>query len=191
MGHCGGLSKWSSLGTERWCCPMHPTRSMVTSGLVLFATLSLAAPALAGPVVTFTNKETVSETFSDEPFLCQEELYEMSATGQIVTHLTARTDADGNIVPPLRFQELIHASVTAVPLDGTGPRYVGHFHTFDLETIRSVKGGEVIAETDTDHNMVVARGSDGSRARLKEHHHFTINANGETTVEFGKVRASC
>jgi hypothetical protein len=170
---------------------MHPTRSVATVGLAIFAVLSLAGPALAGPVVTFTEKETLSETFSDEPFLCHDELYEASVSGQVVTHLTARTDADGNIIPPLRFQELVHASVTAVPLDGTGPSYVGHFHTFDLETIRSVKHGEVIAETDTDLNNVVAKGSDGSRVRLQEHHHFTINANGEVSIEFDKVRASC
>jgi hypothetical protein len=170
---------------------MHPTRSMATLGLVIFATLSLAAPALAGPVVTFTETETFAESFSDEAFLCQDELYEVSVSGRTLTHLTARTDADGNIIPPLRFQELIHASVIAVPLDGTGPSYVGHFHTFDLETIRSVKHGDVIAETDTDHNKVVAKGSDGSRVRLQEHHHFTINANGEVSIEFDKVKASC
>ena len=30
-----------------------------------------------------------------------------------------------------------------------------------------------------------------SRVSLQEHHHFTVNANGETTVVFEKVRASC
>jgi len=46
-------------------------------------------------------------------------------------------------------------------------------------------------ETDTDHNKVVAKGSDGSRVRLQEHHHFTFNANGDVTIEFEKIRASC
>jgi hypothetical protein len=102
-----------------------------------------------------------------------------------------RTDTDGNIVPPLRFHFLIHAAVVAVPLDGTGPSYVGHFHTSDSETIRSVKHGDLFVETDTDHNKVVAKGSDGSRATLQEHHHFTVNANGEVSIEFEKVKASC
>jgi hypothetical protein len=79
---------------------------------------------------------------------------------------------------------------TGTALDGTGPSFVGHFHTFDLETIRSLKHGDVIAETDTDHNKVVAKGSDGSRVSLQEHHHFTINANGEYSVEFDKFSAS-
>jgi hypothetical protein len=153
--------------------------------------LTPIAPALAGPAVTFTETQKFSESFSDESFLCQTELYETSVEGHSTTHLTARLDADGNIVPPLRFQEVIHAKVVAVPLDGAGVTYIGHFHTFDLETIRSVRHGEVIAEVDTDHNKVVAKGSDGSRAMLQEHAHFTINANGEVSVEFFKVKASC
>ena len=167
---------------------------VLCGGLALVAGLtfmSAASGAAFAETFTSTQVEKFSETFSDEAFLCQNRPYTVTATGQTVTHLTARTDAAGNIVPPLRFHEQIHAKVVAVPLDGTGPTYVGHFHTFDLETIRSVKHGTVIAETDTDHNKVVAKGSDGSRVRLQEHHHFTINANGDVTVEFGKVKASC
>src|SRR5207342_2405236 len=89
-------------------------------GLTAFAVLGLAGPAVAAPV-TFTQSEKFTESFSDEPFLCQDELYEMTVTGHMVTHLTARTDTDGNIVPPLRFHFLVHAAVVAVPLDGTGP----------------------------------------------------------------------
>jgi hypothetical protein len=174
---------------QRGGVSMHPKRLMAKVALVTVATLGLASPAFAAPV-TFTEPEKFSESFSDS-FLCQDELYQITVTGRTVTHLTARTDADGNIVPPLRFHFLVHAKVTAVPLDGTGPSYVGHFHTFDLETIRSVRHGDVIAETDTDHNKVVAKGSDGSRVRLQEHHHFTVNANGEVSIEFDKVKASC
>ncbi|MGH3481574.1 MAG: hypothetical protein ACRDQD_32750 [Nocardioidaceae bacterium] len=54
-----------------------------------------------------------------------------------------------------------------------------------------MKSGALFVETDTDHNKVVAKASDGSRATLQEHHHFTINANGEVSVEFDKVKASC
>jgi hypothetical protein len=38
---------------------------------------------------------------------------------------------------------------------------------------------------------VVAKGSDGSRAMFQENHHFTVNANGEVSIEFEKVKASC
>jgi hypothetical protein len=165
---------------------------LAAAAMVTVAAFATASPASAmGSVVTFTQKEALSESFSDESFLCQTELYTVSVSGQVVTHLTARTDDDGNIIPPLRFQELVHAEVVAVPLDGTGVSYVAHFHIFDLETIRSVRHGEVIAEVDTDHNKVVAKGSDGSQAMLQEHAHFTINANGQVSVEFFKVKASC
>jgi hypothetical protein len=163
---------------------------MAKLGLALVAVLGVGAPAFAA-TVTFTETEKFNESFSDEPFLCQDELYVMTNTGQTVTHLTARTDADGNLVPPLRFHFLTHAKVTAVPLDGTGPSYAGHFSTSDSETIRSLRHGEVIAETDTDLNKVVAKGSDGSRVRLQEHHDFTVNANGDVTSERDRVRASC
>jgi hypothetical protein len=169
---------------------MHYIRSFATLGLVVLAVLSPAAPASAD-TVTFTETEKFTETFSDESFLCQEELYETTSTGHTVTHLTARTDANGDLVPPVRFTSSIHATLTAVPLDGTGPTYAGHFNTSDLETIRSVRHGAVIAETDTDHNKVVARGSDGSRVTLQEHHHFTVNANGDVSIEFDKVKARC
>ena len=36
-----------------------------------------------------------------------------------------------------------------------------------------------------------AKGSDGSHVTLYEHHHFTVNANGDVSIEFDKVRATC
>jgi hypothetical protein len=165
-------------------------RSIAEVGLVLVAALGLATPAFAAPV-TFTETEKFTESFSDEAFLCQDELYEQTVTGRLLTHLTARTDADGNIVPPLRFHFLVHAKVVAVPLDGTGTTFTGHFRSSDSETIRSVKHGAVIAETDTDHNKVVAKGSDGSHLAFQEHHHFTVNANGDVTIEFEKFKSNC
>jgi hypothetical protein len=73
-----------------------------------------------------------------------------------------------------RFRFLIHAKIVAVPLDGTGPTFTGHFRSSDSENIRDVKQGEVFVETDTDHNKVVARGSDGSKVTLQEYFHFTF-----------------
>jgi len=107
------------------------------------------------------------------------------------THLTARTDSDGNFIAPLRFHDLFQAKVVAVPVDGTGVSYVGHFRASDSETIRSVKHGEVLAETDTDQNKAAAKGSDGSWAVIYMHDHFTVNADGEVTVEFHHLRAIC
>ena len=91
----------------------------------------------------------------------------------------------------LHFHEVVHAKVVAVPLDGTGPSYTGTFRVSDSENIRAVQHGDVLVETDTDLNRVVAHGSDRSRAFLKEHAHFTVNANGETTVELNTTRMVC
>ncbi|HVD89298.1 MAG TPA: hypothetical protein VNB91_10440, partial [Jatrophihabitantaceae bacterium] len=92
---------------------------------------------------------------------------------------------------PLRFHDTVHAHVIAVPLDGSGVSYVGRFRVSDSETIRSVKHGTVLAETDTDQNKASAKGSDGSHVTLYEHHHFTVNANGDVSVHFDRFRASC
>ena len=81
-----------------------------------------------------------------------------------MTHLTARTDAEGNVIPPLHFHDVVWRNVLAVPLDGTGVSYTGRFRSSDSETIRSVKHGQVLAETDTDQNKAMAKGSDGSLA---------------------------
>jgi len=159
-------------------------------GLTALVVGGLGPAFAATPPVTFTESERFTETFTDG-FLCQTELYSITGSGRAMTHLTARTDAAGNIVPPFRFHFLLRAKVVAVPLDGTGVSYVGHFRTSDSETIRSVKHGDTVAETDSDQNMVIAKGSDGSRATLYEHHHFTVNANGEVSIEFDKVRATC
>lgn len=161
--------------------------SLIVSALVL---LVIVGPAFAAPVVTFTQSERFTDNFTGS-FPCQTELYQITVSGREYTHLTARTDDDGNIIPPLRFHDLIQAKVVAVPLDGTGVSYVGHFRASDSETIRSVKHGEVLAETDTDQNKAAAKGSDGSWAVIYEHAHFTVNANGEVSVEFDKVRATC
>ena len=150
---------------------------------------SSVGPADAVPL-TFTQKDRFTETF-DEPFLCQTEPYRIRVTGRTLTHLTARTDADGNVIPPLRFHDVVWGNVVAVPLDGTGVSYTGRFRSSDSEVIRSVKHGQVLAETDTDQNKAMAKGSDGSRAMLYERHHFTVNANGEMSIEFDKVRATC
>jgi hypothetical protein len=86
---------------------------------------------------------------------------------------------------------MFRGKVFAVPLDGTGPSYTGNYRLSDSENIRSVKHGEVLVETDTDHDRAVLKGSDGSRAFFKFHAHFTVNANGVQTVDFETERLVC
>ena len=155
-------------------------------GAVAVMAVSAGSAVAGGPPINGTEISTLDETFSDEPFLCQDELYTVSANGRVVTHFTYFEETGA-----LHFHEVIHAKVVAVPLDGTGPSYTGNFRTSDSENIRAVGHGDLLVETDTDLNRAVARGSDGSRAFVKEHAHFTVNANGETSVELSTSRMVC
>ncbi len=169
---------------------MSMRRGLLPIGLAAVTVLATARASVARPV-TDTQVERLSETFSDA-VPCQEERFEISGRGHTVTHFTAAgMDEDGSFNLPLHFHFLAHAKLVAVPLDGTGPTFSGHFRTSDSENIRNVKQGDVFVETDTDHNKVVLKGSDGSKVRLQEHHHFTFNANGEVTIEFEKASARC
>jgi hypothetical protein len=49
----------------------------------------------------------------------------------------------------------------------------------------------VLVETDTDLIRTVAHGSDGSKELFMFHAHFTLNANGETTVQLETDRLVC
>jgi hypothetical protein len=158
------------------------TRIALVVGFVLAA----AGTAWAQPPITGTEVSKTSESFSDEPFLCQDELYTISGDGHEVMHFTFFEDTGA-----LHFHFVAHGQVVAVPLDGTGPSYTGTFRTSDSENIRAVKNGDLLVEADTDLNRVVAHASDGSRAFLKEHAHFTVNANGDTTVELSTTRMDC
>ena len=120
-----------------------------------------------------------------------DELYETSVDGRHVSHPTIATDENGDFVAPLRFHERTSGKVFAVPVDATGPTFTGHFWSSDSESIRSVKHGAVVVETDTDRNRVILWGSDGTKVSLDEHHHTTSNANGDVTIEFDRVALDC
>ena len=147
--------------------------------------LATVGAAWAQPPLTGTDVSTFSEAFS-EPFFCGGELYAVSASGRAVVHFTFFEETGA-----LRFHEVVHGKAVSVPADGTGPTYTANFWNSDSESIRAVKRGDVLVETDTDQFRAVARGSDGSRALVSFHAHFTVNANGETTVEFQTDRLIC
>jgi hypothetical protein len=151
------------------------------AGLVL----ATAGTASAQPPITGTDVFTFSESFS-EPFFCGGELYAVTANGHGVVHFTFFEETGA-----LHFHEVMHGKAVSVPVDGTGPTYTANFWNSDSENIRAVKHGDVLVETDTDHFRAVAHGSDGSRAFVTFHAHFTVNANGETTVEFMTDRLVC
>ena len=72
-----------------------------------------------------------------------------------------------------------------------GPYLHRELQVSDSENIRAVRHGDVLVEMDTDFFRAVAHGSDGSRAFVTFHAHFTVNANGETTVEFETDQLVC
>jgi hypothetical protein len=169
---------------------MRTARVLLTVGLTVLAALALSATATARPI-TITEHGTFSDSFSDDSTLCQTELYTTTVTGHFLFHLTAATDEQGNITFPLHLRDVGWGNVVSVPLDGIGVSYTGRFYTSDSEQIRGVRHGTLFVETDTDLNKFMARGSDGSHVSIHEHHHFTINANGDVAVEFDKVRLVC
>jgi hypothetical protein len=152
------------------------------------AGLMVATPGTAwaqGPPTTFTEVSTFSDSFSG-PLDCQDELYAVTANGHTVVHLTY-FDETGAV----HLAMVDHGKAVAVPLDGTGPSYTASFSSHDSENIRAVTQGDVLVETDTDLFRTVAHGSDGSRASIMFHAHFTMNANGETTVQLETDRMVC
>jgi hypothetical protein len=159
----------------------------VLSVLALAAGLMLATAGTASAErpITGTEVSTFSESFS-EPFFCGGELYAVTASGHMVVHFTFFEETGA-----LHFHEVAHGKAVSVPVDGTGPTYTANFWNSDSESIRAVKHGDVLVETDTDHFRAVAHGSDGSRALVTFHAHFTVNANGQTTVEFVTDRLVC
>ena len=162
-------------------------RTIVAFILAVLMAMAVAGTAWAQPPIVSTEVTRFpTESFSDEPTLCQDELYTTTfSKGMAVEHFTYFPDTG-----VLHFHEWTHAKVVAVPLDGTGPSYRGQFRYSDSENIRNVKRGELV-EVDTDLDRYVARGSDGSRAFYKLHAHFTVNANGVQTVDFETERLVC
>jgi hypothetical protein len=163
-------------------------RTRLILGLVVLVAglmLATAGTASAQPPITFRDASTFSDSFSG-PFLCQDELYAVTANGRALFHFTYFEETGALY---LHFRDV--GKAVAVPLDGTGPTYTATFWDSDTESIRAVKSGALLVEQDTDRNHVVARGSDGSRALVDFHAHFTVNANGETTVQFETDKLVC
>jgi hypothetical protein len=153
------------------------------AGLVL-------APAGAAwaqkPSEVFTQVSTFSDHFSGPGFPCQDESYDVTVTIHDVLHYNYYSTTD---TFHAHFSD--HGSVVAVPVDGTGPTYKGTFSDLDSDNIRAVRHGDVLVQKDTDLMRSIAHGSDGSRVFVMTHAQLTINANGETTVEFEIDKMVC
>jgi hypothetical protein len=162
-------------------------RTALVTGVLSLALAALASTAAsAQPPMIFTDVSTFSDSFSDGSFECHDEPYSLTATGRTVVHFTYFEDTGA-----LHFHLVDHGKAVLTPLDGTGPSYTANFGDSDLENTRAVRQGDVLVEEDTDLFRTVAHGSDGSRVFFKGHAHFTVNANGETTVQLDSARLVC
>jgi hypothetical protein len=153
----------------------------VVAGLVL----APSGTAWAQPAEPFTDVSTFSDDFSGT-LSCQDELYHITANGHVLVHFTYFPDTD-----TLHVLVHDHGTVVAVPVDGTGPSYTGNFWDTDSNNVRVVRHGDMLVDKDTDLFRAVAHGSDGSTAFVMTHAQLTVNANGQTTVEFEVDRMVC
>jgi len=189
----GNESKKTKGKDERMDVTAHH-RKMVLWVLALAAGLVLAAAgtAWAQPPITVSHhvhKDTGSFT---DWLSCQgDQLYNYTMTSHELVHVTAAgVDEDGNYLLPLHFHHTFVGKFVAVPVDGTGPTYIGHSR--DVETLNA-KSFEEFLGTYTDDHRVIAMGSDGSKINFHLHVRYSVNAKGEVTVDFVRVRpdASC
>ncbi len=155
---------------------------MVVAGLVL----ALVTTASAQPVTETTMIKHFTETFTTDPasgddFLgCGDEPYTITVNAKIVSHITASgIEENGDPIPPLHTNGLLLGRFVAIPADGTGPTYAGHFKE-GLEHSNMNKNNE----TFTNHFLVIAKGSDGSRWHQNLLFRYSFNANGEMNFVF-------
>ena len=160
-------------------------RIIVVIMLAAFMAMAAAGTAWAQPPIVGTEVQRFTEgPFTDESTLCQTERYSTTFSYHAVEHFTYFPDTG-----VLHFHEWAHAKVVAVPLDGTGPTYTGTTRFGHSDTFSNVERDELVRHTYI--GRVVLKGSDGSKAFLKEHEHFTFNANGVKTVDFDTTRMVC
>jgi hypothetical protein len=176
---------------------------------IIFAhMLALVLAAMAAGAASAQTPITVSKHFHKETFTatgtlnCQgEKLNDLTVTFNEQVRITAAGEATGDeglsnellggsFLPPLHFHHTFVAKLVAVPVNGRGPTYIGHH--IDVETLNA-KSLEEFIGTYSDQHRLIARGSDGSKINYHLHVRFGVNAKGEVTVDFFRVRpdASC
>jgi hypothetical protein len=172
-------------------------RAVLVLGVVAALALAVAGVAPAQTPITVSrhfHKDT--GTFTGYVNCQGEKLYDITVTFDEVVRITAAGEATGeegfsndllggSFLPPLHFHHTFVGRFLAVPTNGSGPTYVGHSR--DTETFNA-KSFEEFVGTYSDQHRVVARGSDGSRINYHLHVRYSVNAKGEVTVDFFRVR---
>jgi len=173
----------TTLHNRLWVCALGIAFAMmVAAGMALAA----AGTAWAKPITITTHNRELQEGRGGVyigTFVCTgDQLYRLRTPANEVFHVTASgIGENGDYIPPF----IIHFSgfgrVVAVPIDGTGPTYTGHFKEGPEQII--VKQFAPFIGTYLDKEAVMVKGSDGSRLHLRHQVVFHVNANGKVTVD--------
>jgi hypothetical protein len=143
---------------------------LIRIGLLTVAVMTATAtPAAADPATTTTDVEHHLVATFQGTFPCGGETYDITFTETFVLHTTIK-DAT------LHQAATGVGSLLAVPADGTGTTYTGHFAFRFGPTL----GGPVVVSTTRMH--VVVSGDDGSRLSQVILSHLNVSASGEVVI---------
>lgn len=166
-----------------WVCALGTVLAMmVAAGLALTS----ATPASAKPITVTTHSHDLNIPGMRGSFIgtmpCQGvQLYEIWAPANEVFHVTAAGQKpNGYYIPPFRIHYSSIGRVLAVPVDGSGPTFRGHYKDGPEQII--VKQFPPFIGTYMWHEIVIAKGSDGSRLYFRHQVVFHVNANLKVTV---------
>jgi hypothetical protein len=172
-----------TLHRRLWICTLGIAATMmIAAGLALAA----AAPATAKPITITTHNRELQEGRGGVyigTFVCTgDQLYRLRTPANEVFHVTAAGQRpNGDYIPPFVILFSGFGRVLAVPVDGTGPTYTGHFKEGPEQII--VKQFPPFIGTYLDKEAVIVKGSDGSRLHLRHQVVFHVNANGKVIVD--------
>jgi hypothetical protein len=164
---------------------------MVCVLALVLAALAAGAASAQTPITVSQHSHKQTESFTGFVNCQGTKLYDITVTYDRLDRFTAAgVDEEGNPLPPLHFHSTFVYKFVAVPVDGTGPTFVGHGR--DVGTLNA-KSFEEFVGNYSDQHRVIARGSDGSKINFHIYERFSVNAKGEVTVDFLRVRpdASC
>lgn len=143
---------------------------LIRFGLLTAALMSATAtPALAEPATTTTEVEHDLVVSFQGTFPCGGETYNITFTETFVLHTTMKGATLHQAATGV-------GTLVAVPVDGMGPTYTGHFAFRFGPTL----GGPVVVSTTRMH--VVMSGDDGSRLSQLVLSHLNVSASGEIVV---------
>jgi hypothetical protein len=164
--------------------------------LAVMAAMAVGAASAQTPITVSKHFHKTTDTFTGYVNCQGTKRYHITVTATDLVRITAAGVATGDegfsndllggsFLPPLHFHHTFVGKFVAVPVNGLGPTYTGHGR--DTETFNA-KSFEEFVGTYSDQHRVIARGSDGSKINYHLHVRYSVNAKGEVTVDFFRVR---